>query len=101
VDAALGAIAPRRGAELRAHLESCPGCRAALEERKELVAAIDRGIRDNLAGEASRGFAARLRRRLAEESPAKLSWAEAWAPWLLALWLRWPSPPSGSPSITQ
>ena len=67
-DAAAGALDAAREAELRAHVERCSDCRAALERERTLFEAIDGGIRAHLAAAPSPEFAARLRMRLAEEA---------------------------------
>ncbi len=77
-DAALGALAPAREAKLRAHVEECAACRAELERAQQLLAAIDCGIKASLAAEPSPDFAARVRRRLAEESLSSRTWLSGW-----------------------
>ena len=76
-DAALGALDRSRESELRAHVERCAGCRAALERERMLVAGIDRGVAAHLAAEPSADFAARLKMRLAKEGAGRPAQAEA------------------------
>ncbi len=77
-DAALGALAPAREVKLRAHMEECAACRAELERTQQLLAAVGRGIEAGLAVEPSPDFAARVRRRLAEESLGSRTWLSGW-----------------------
>jgi putative zinc finger protein len=94
-DRALGGLDRPGEGELRAHLEACPDCRAALERERRLVGAIDRGVRAHLAAEPSPELAARVRMRLAEEragSAAGLlsAWSLVprwWLDWGLRPWI--------------
>jgi len=95
-EAALGALDRSRESELRAHVEGCGGCRAALERERMLVAAIDRGVAAHLAAEPSADFAARLTMRLADEVAGRPARAEAgprsewlWGFWPELAWRRW------------
>ena len=58
-DAALGALDPKREAELRAHVAGCEACRAALESEQALFAAMDAGLESSVASEPSPAFVAR------------------------------------------
>ena len=69
-DLALGGLDGPRRAEVEAHVEQCPSCRAALERERRLAAAIDREVAAHLATEPSSDFAARVRLRLAQEAVA-------------------------------
>ncbi len=80
IDAALGTLETRRDDELHAHLVNCPACRAALEAERRLLAAIDDGIAASVAAEPSPEFAARVRRRLEQETMRGRPWLAAWIP---------------------
>jgi len=77
-DAALGVLPPSCEAELRAHLGACAACRVELERAGRLQTAIRLGIEASLAAELSRDFAARLSRRMAEESSHSRVWLSGW-----------------------
>ncbi len=94
--AALGALEPRREAEFAAHLAGCAACRAALDDERRLLDAVDRGVAASVAAEPSAEFAARVRRRLDQEPQPTHSWFGGWVPAtagalavlaLVALWL--------------
>jgi hypothetical protein len=80
IDAALGTLEGRRDAEFRAHLASCPPCRAALDTQRQLLAAIDCGIAESAAAEPSPEFVARVRRRLEQEMIRVRPWFAGWMP---------------------
>jgi len=73
LDAALGAPASGREAELRTHIPACAACRAAQQDAAALAAAVGGGVAAVVAGEPSPQFAARLRARIAAE-PAPVAW---------------------------
>jgi negative regulator of sigma E activity len=79
-DAALGALDAARDGELRAHLRECAACRAALEEERALLAAIDAGLEASVAAEPSPSFVAQVRMRVAEEAPPSRAWLAGWLP---------------------
>ena len=84
-EAAAGAHESQREAALRAHLETCAPCRAALGAERELYAAIDRGVATSVAALPSTEFAARVRQRLAAEPLPARPWFgglrfAGWAP---------------------
>ncbi len=79
-EAALGALASGREAELLAHAAGCEDCRVAYEHARELVALVDHGVESLMAGPPSAHFATRLRARIAEERvPSRSAWA-TWKP---------------------
>ena len=71
-DCALGQLAASRKAELMAHVRDCADCREALERARQAAELADRGVELLVAGEPSAQFAARLRSRIAEESPTRI-----------------------------
>jgi putative zinc finger protein len=79
-DKALGALDQAGEVELRAHLERCSECRAALERERLLLAAIDRGIGTDLKADLSPDFPARVRARLAEEAAQPRFTLARWIP---------------------
>ncbi len=79
-DAALGALAPAREAEWRAHVEQCAACRAELERERMLLAALERGLEESLSAEPSPEFAARVRMRVVEEAARPRAWFSGWIP---------------------
>lgn len=104
--AALDALPAGREAEWRGHLETCPGCRAALERERRLLRAIDRGLAASVDTEPSPEFAARVRQRIAAEPAGWSLWLPRWLPSaagaiavlaLLGVWfaIRAPRPPLG------
>lgn len=80
MDAALGALAPEREAELRAHAEGCAACRTELDRRQQLVAAMDRAVAASVSAEPSPEFLARIRQRIAEQPTPAPSWFAGWLP---------------------
>jgi len=76
LDFALGA----EDADLRAHLDGCPSCRAELEVQRGLLDKIDRGVAAMVSGEPSGDFAAHVRRRIAENAQAPRPWFVGWIP---------------------
>jgi hypothetical protein len=79
-DNALGVLDQASEAQLRAHLEICSECRAALDRERLLLAAIDRGIETDLKADLSPEFAARVRARLAEEAAKPRFRLARWIP---------------------
>ncbi len=75
-DFALGA----EDAELRAHLDACASCRAALEAQRALLASIDRGLVSVVAEAPSGDFAAHVRQRIAQEGVTTRPWFAGWLP---------------------
>ncbi len=82
IEAALGLSEGRRpDADLSAHLEQCPSCRAAFAGQQHLLIAIDRGIAASVGAEPSPEFAARVRHRLTEaRRPPTRRWVLTWVP---------------------
>lgn len=76
LDFALGA----EEADLRAHLDACPSCRAELAAQRALLEKIDRGVAAMVSGEPSGDFAAHVRRRIAENAHAPRPWFADWMP---------------------
>jgi len=64
--------------ELQGHLQSCAGCRAALERERRLVGRIDGGLREALAVSPSPELLPRVRQAVGETT-ARRAWP----------WLRW------------
>jgi hypothetical protein len=75
-DFALGAD----DAELRAHLDACPSCRAELGAQRALLASIDRGLASMVAAKPAGDFAAQVRRRIAQEGVSPRPWFSGWLP---------------------
>jgi len=74
-DAALGKLRAEREPELLAHAMECDACREALCHARALHDFVDRGVESLVACEPSPQFAARLRRRIAQESePVRSLW---------------------------
>lgn len=72
-------------AELRAHLDSCPGCRDALAARRTLLAEIDRVLTDEMREEPSPRLAARVRQAIEAEPRPRAWWGGAgWTGWVPA-----------------
>jgi hypothetical protein len=67
-DQVLGTLDDHRHAELKDHLAACVLCRAALERERLLFGAIDRGVAQTVAGEASAEMAVRIRQRVAADA---------------------------------
>lgn len=80
MDAALGPLAPEREAELRAHVEGCAACRAKLDRRRQLVAAMDQAVAASVSAEPSPEFLARVRQRIAEQPAPAPGWFAGWLP---------------------
>lgn len=73
-------------AALRAHLDSCVGCRNDLAARKAFLASIDRVLIDELREEPSPLLAARVRQAIASvEARPRAGWrGAAWTGWVPA-----------------
>lgn len=72
-------------AALRAHLNSCVGCRDALAARTALLAEIDRLLTDEMREEPSPLLAARVRQAIEAEPPPRAWWpVAAWTGWVPA-----------------
>jgi hypothetical protein len=110
-DVAAGALDLERESALRAHLEACAPCRAALEAERQLFAAIDLGVAASVAANPSADFAARVHRLIAQE-PVRARpwfaglWVTAWAPAaalalavliLTVAWFAWHAPARHAP----
>lgn len=67
------------------------------DEHGELLARIDRELREALKVEASPALAARVRRRIADSRAGAVGWNRWWAPAAvatgLAMWIAWPALP--------
>lgn len=60
--------------EVLAHLESCPGCRAKIAERRELASQLKRTMRSQNEAQITTVFAAKLRRELMESALQPSLW---------------------------
>jgi len=64
--------------ELRAHMDSCVTCRAALEKERALFSALDAGLHARANVELPSGFVTRVRVRFSEQQAAKRAEAPLW-----------------------
>ncbi len=72
--------------DLRAHLERCDNCRAALARKQRVIVGIDRDLADALRVEPSVEFQARVRQRINEDQGSGFSRIVGSVPrWRLAL----------------
>lgn len=72
-------------AALRAHVDSCAGCRDALAARKALLAEIDRVLTDEMREVPSPLLAARVRQAIEAEPRPRAWWhGAAWTGWVPA-----------------
>ena len=79
------ALGEPAGRDLRAHLEGCAGCCAALEDEKGRLARIDGALREGLDVRPSPAFVAGARLRAAEAPHAIGGFAHALIPAALAI----------------
>jgi anti-sigma factor RsiW len=68
-----------RMAALRAHLESCPSCRATFAQEQSLFAAIDSGLHNTANSEIPPSFLPRVRDGLDGVVASRLPWAKSLA----------------------
>jgi hypothetical protein len=70
--------------DLRAHLNDCSSCRAALAEERQLFAAIDSGVHATANAEVPASLPARVRGCLDEQRAPRRSWAPAFGVFAVA-----------------
>ena len=78
IEAAATGVTPQ--GQLRAHLENCDSCLAALAAEQSLFSSIDTGLRAGVIGEIPASLLSRVRARLLDETPSRNRWIFAWAP---------------------
>jgi anti-sigma factor RsiW len=83
IEAAATSAGPQ--GELRAHLVTCPACRAALAEELSLFSSIDTGLSAVVNAEIPASLLPRVRARIAGEPAVTRGWTPSW--------LAWPVPP--------
>lgn len=107
-EAALEPASLAQEADLRAHVEACPGCRAEFERLQLFLSAMGQAVTQSSEGELAPGFAARVRQRAAEQPASTWRWFPGWAPVsavaalaviLLAIWTRLPQEPPEAPPV--
>jgi hypothetical protein len=64
--------------ELRAHLATCPACRAALAQEQSLFSSIDTGLTAAVNAEIPASLLPRVRARIAEDPSPTRVWTPSW-----------------------
>jgi len=80
IDLALSATMPEDDPEFLAHVRECAACAAELERQRQLVAAMDHGVKLSVSANPSPEFLPRIRTRLAEEPAPARGWFSGWLP---------------------